>query len=367
MDTTDPQIKFDQAGICNHCKGLLSLLGSKKYTPENAKETLDLTIEKIKQEGKDKKYNCLIGMSGGVDSTYLAYLVKEKFGLKPLALHVDNGWNSKPAVKNIQNTLRKLDIDLYTHVLDWEEFKNLQIAYLKASVIDIEALTDHCVHATLFSVADEYNIAYIIRGFNNATESLIPKRWTFNKNDLPNIVDINNQFGKLPIKTFPTMGLKKLRYYTNKRNIKTFSPLNYMSFDRNEVRKTIIDELDWVDFGSKHQESVFTRFYQGYILPKKFKVDKRRAHLSSMICTNHVTRAEALVELEKPPYEEQMIRQDYEYVIKKFDLTEYEFEEIMNLPIRSHFDYKTDLYSKIIKKYITPTNPLVSLIKKIKN
>lgn len=367
MDTTDRQIKFDSSGFCNHCTEYLQLVSKDATASRSLSESLQGIIAQIKGSGKGNEYDCIIGISGGVDSTYLAYLVVEEYGLRPLAIHLDNGWNSKLAVKNIQNILRKLSIDLRTHVINWEEFKSLQKAYFAASVIDIEAITDHAINATLYQEAKANNVKYILKGFNNVTEKIMPKSWTFNKNDLVNIKDINKRFGTVALETYPSLGTQRLKYFEKKCQIQTIFPYNYADFDKDAAKKVIMEKLGWADYGGKHYESVFTRFYQGYILPRKFNVDKRKAHYSNLICAGSMTREEAVSELQSPPYKDELAREDYEYVIKKLEYTEEEFEGILDAPVKSHFDYKTDLKSKIYKKYISPTNPLVSLIKKIKN
>ena len=367
MDTTDHQIKFDSSGNCNHCTEYFQLVSKDQQTLQSSSNSFKDLLKQIKTAGEGQEYDCVIGISGGVDSTYLAYLVVEEFGLRPLAIHLDNGWNSKLAVKNIQNILRKLSIDLETHVINWEEFKSLQKAYFAASVIDIEAITDHAINATLYQVADENKVKYILKGFNKVTEKIMPKSWTFNKNDLDNITDINAQFGTVKLETYPTLGVERLKYFEKERKIQTVFPYNYMEFDKDSAKGVIMEKLGWVDYGGKHYESIFTRFYQGYILPRKFNIDKRKAHYSNLICSGSMSREEALKELESAPYSKEMIEEDYEYTIKKLGYTKEEFEDILNAPVKSHFAYKTDLKSKIYKKFLSPTNKLVSLIKKIKN
>lgn len=364
MDTSDLQITFDRRGHCNHCTDYISMLMNQRQSLEELRKELYHKVEVIRQAGKNKEYDCLIGISGGVDSTYLAYMVVKEFGLRPLAIHLDNGWNSKLAVKNINNIVRKLDIDLHTHVIDWEEFKQLQLAYLRASVIDIEVPTDHAIRAAMYHTAHKHDIKYILQGYNRNTEAIIPKAWTFYKLDVKNLLDIHNKFGKGSLHTYPLMGTKTMKAYEKKEGIRTFAPLNYMPFDAGVAKQLIIDELNWVDYGGKHHESVFTRFYQGYILPRKFGIDKRRAHYSTAICNGTMTRDEATELLKHPTYDPETQKQDYEYVIKKFDLSEASFEEIMNNPPKSHFDYKTELYSKIRKKYLDPRNPLYRFVKR---
>lgn len=363
MDTTDPDITFDKHGICNHCRQFDYKMKEAMPSPEKASELLDLKIREIKQEGDRKEYNCIIGLSGGTDSSYVAYLVKRKFGLNPLAIHLDNGWDSKLAAKNIRNIVRKLEIDLHTHVIDWEEFRDLQRAYLKASVIDIEAITDHAINATMYLNAEKHGIRHIIYGTNRTTEQILPRRWRFNKADLKNIHDIHSKFGTIPLKTYPEMGYDKLKELLHKQKIGRFDILNYINYHREEATKILQEELGWVAYGHKHYESIFTRFYQGYILPRKFNVDKRKCHYSTLIKSGQMTREQALNELKKPPYPEDLMKDDYAYVIKKLGFTPEEFEEIMHAPVKSHFSYETNLASKLDFKVYPKIYPAYKKLK----
>jgi len=347
MDTTDRRINFDSQGVCHHCRQF-DYVKKYKLPPLHLRQSLlDAEILKIKREGTGSQYDCVIGLSGGVDSSYLAYLVVKEFGLRPLAIHLDNGWNSLEAVKNINNIIKRLSIDFQTHVIDWEEFKDLQISYFKSSVLDIEVLTDHAISALIYKVAKANNIKHVLMGTNRATEQILPLDWRFNKNDLINLTDIHNKFGKSTIKTFPTMGDKLHQQYEKIDGIESFSPLNFVDYDKNKAKKILIDELRWQDYGGKHYESVFTRFYQGYILPRKFNVDKRKAHFATLINSGIMTREEALLELKKPPYPEDLLKKDYDYVIKKLEMSSEEFEALMLQKPKSHFFYKTDLRSKL--------------------
>ena len=358
MDTSDKQIRFDVRGVCNHCKDYFAVLNEQLVSGDELKKEFGRLAEKIKMEGQGKEYDCVIGLSGGVDSSYLAYVLVKTYGLKPLAVHLDNGWNSKLAVKNIHNIVSSLDIDLLTHVINWEEFRDMQIAYFKASVLDIEAITDHAISAILYSTADKNDIKYILMGTNRATERILPKSWAFNKNDLINLRSIHKKYGKIKLKTFPQMGFSRLMYYRSVKKIRNVGPLDYLSYNKDEAKKEIQKNLKWEDYGAKHHESVFTRFYQGYILPKKFGVDKRRAHLSSLINCGQMKREEALEELKKPAYPLEMQNEDYLYVIKKLGFSKEDFERIMESPVRSHFDFPTDIWSKIDRKYISPPSAL---------
>ncbi len=343
LDTTAPYIHFDEKGVCNYCRKEGSFV--KKYlsiSPQKKEKELKKIINKIKEQGKGKKYDCIVGLSGGVDSTYLTYIAKE-MGLRLLAVHLDNGWDAEMAVDNVNDIVKKLNIDLYNYKINWEEFKDLQLAYLKSSVVDIEAITDHAIKALLYNTAQKRNIKYILSGGNIASEGVLPKGWAHNKNDLVNLKDIYGRFGTLKLKTFPTLGFWKKRYYEKIKGIQRIAILNYIPYVKKDVKDFLVKEIGWRDYGSKHYESIFTRFYQAYILPRKFNIDKRRAHLSSLIYSGQMTREEALKEIEKDPYPDKgMMEKDKETVLKKLGFTKKEFEKIMKLPIKSHFDYKTD-------------------------
>ncbi len=353
----DPDITFDEKGICNYYYEFLDSYAQKVRTGEEGAALLANEVEKIKQDGKNKPYDCIMGLSGGVDSTYIAHLAK-KYGLRPLAVHFDNGWNSELAVKNIENIVQKLGIDLHTYVINWDEFRDLQIAYLKASVIDIEAITDHAIFATLYRLAGEKDIKYILSGTNVQTENTLPKSWIHPKYDHVNIKSIHKQFGTVPLKTFPFMNAKVKRYYIKTKGVTSLSMLNYMEYNKSKVKETIQKELGWRDYGGKHYESVWTRFYQGYILPRKFKVDKRKAHLSDLIFSKQITKEEAIAELAKPIYDEKVFKEDYEFVLKKLGFTRAEFEAIMDKPPVSHYEY--DYEMAVDKRY-----PLLTPVKYI--
>lgn len=359
MDTTDPDIHFDNEGICNHCHKYKRLEKELVLTGTEGEQRLHKITQEIKSYSNGKKYDCIIGVSGGVDSTYLAYFVKEKMGLNPLAVHFDNGWNSEIAVKNIDNLVKKLEIDLYTYVIDWEMFKDIQLAYLKASVIDIDVPTDQFIFAALFEVAKKKKIKSVISGNNVATESVLPDAWTFKyKFDLKNLKSIHKEFGSRKVDSYPKLG-KWQRYFNNKfHKLKYFNVLNNIDYNYKDVKQFIIDELNWKDYGGKHYESIFTRFYQGYILPKKFNVDKRKAHLSNLICSGQLTKKEALKEIETNYYTDELIEKDKAFFIKKFGLSEIEFEKIMSLPPRKHEDFD-------MEKSIYETYPITKILKPI--
>lgn len=349
MDTSDSGIMFDENGVCNHCHDYDQALLMYVHSGETGRCELEKIISGIKREGVGKQYDCVIGVSGGVDSTYVAYKVKQ-FGLRPLAVHLDNGWDSELAVKNIELTLKRLNIDLYTHVLDWEEFKDLQLAFLKASTPDSEVPSDHAIFALVRQTAEKIGVRTIISGMNIRTESHLPAAWSQGHSDWTYISSIQRQFGSTSLKTYPHYSfLTFLRYRLSQRWVDI---LNYLDYVKSDAMSIIEHEIGWKYYGGKHYESIYTRFYQGYILPQKFGFDKRRTHLSSLICSGEITREAALEKLQEPVYPFAMQEQDREYVIKKLGLTDNQFDAIMNLPKKTYWDYPSSGWvyrSKIYK------------------
>lgn len=340
MDTTDLDIQFDENGVCNHCKSYEHDKLAFPLTEESKEEELRKIVARIQEAGRGKPYDCIIGLSGGVDSTYVAYKIKE-LGLRPLAIHVDNGWNSELAVKNIELVVKNLGIDLYTHVLDWEEFRDLQMSFIKASVPDCEIPTDHAIVAVLFDQAVKNGIRYVISGNNHVTEGVLPISYSYGCFDWRYIKGIHKRFGTKRLKTFPHFSLFGRLYYVFIRKLRNIGILNYMAYDKAEAMATIEREIGWKYYGGKHYESIYTRFYQGYILPRKFDIDKRRAHLSALICSKQILREEALDELKKETYPEELIRQDREYVSKKFGISVAQFDSLMAQPIRRFEEFPT--------------------------
>lgn len=336
MDTTDPDIRFDADGVCNHCHEYDRRAREEVFTGEDGRRRLQAIAEKIKRDGAGNQYDCVIGVSGGVDSTFVAYKVKQ-LGLRPLAVHLDNGWDSELAVNNIHKTLETLGIHLYTHVIDWEEFRDLQVAFLKASTPDSEIPSDHAIVSLMYQMAEKTNVRYVIVGRNVRTETHMPPAWSMGHFDWKYIRSVHEQFGTVPLKTFPHRTRpQELRYREKQRWV---SILNYVDYVKKDAMDILQREIGFAYYGSKHYESIYTRFFQGYILPRKFGYDKRKGHLSSLVCSGEMTREEALQELEKPPYPLDMQEADRVYVIKKLGLTEDEFERIMKLPKKTIFDY----------------------------
>ena len=343
MDTSDREISFDQAGSCNHCTRYFERVAVEQFSGDDGEKRLQSLVDTIKQRGRGRDYDCIIGVSGGVDSTVVAYHVKQ-LGLRPLALHLDNGWNSELAVDNIKRTLDRLEIDLYTHVVDWEEFRDLQLSFLKASVSNCEIPTDHAINALLIKTALKMRIKYVLHGGNLATEGILPISWGYYNQDLKHLRAIHRQFGSQPLRTFPQISLFRFVSAIMLRGVKYIPILNYLNYNKNAAKELIQNELGWRDYGGKHYESIYTRFFQGYILPKKFGYDKRRAHLSTLVCSGEMTRDAAIEEMKTDPYASNDLEQDREFVIKKLGLTEVEFSEIMEAPVKQHAEYPSNSF-----------------------
>ena len=338
MDTSDPDIAFDENGVCIHCMNYDQRIRHELHLDKEGQKKLGTLVEKIKEAGKHKDYDCIIGLSGGVDSTMVAYTVK-KLGLRPLAVHLDNGWDSELAVSNVEKIVKELDIDLYTRVLDWEQFRDLHLSFLKASVINSEIPTDHVIVATLYRTAAREGIPYIFSGGNLATEAIMPESWGYEPRDWKHIKAIHGRFSTQKLKSFPHLTLFHWAYYTFVKGIRFIPILNYIDYNVESAKILLAEELGWRDYGGKHYESIYTRFFQGFILPQKFNIDKRRAHLSTLVNSGQLTRDEALEEMEKDPYSRDLLTEDREFVIKKLGLSQADFEEIMARPPRSFKDY----------------------------
>ncbi len=342
LDTDDDsEIQFDSEGVCNYCRGYDRLMQTGAASPESRNKNLKEIVSKIKLAGKGKEYDCILGVSGGTDSSYLAYLSR-KLELRPLIVHLDNGWDSELAQHNIENLLNKLGYTLHTHVINWEEFRDLQRSFLLAGVIDIELLTDHAIYAIIMQLLKKHGIKYTINGSNLATEAIMPQGWTWDKKDWGNIRAIHRKYGMVRLKTFPHVPfLKRLR---NDLTLKyqSIHLLDCIEYNKKEAVDVLEREMGWRNYSGKHYESVFTKFYQAYILPEKFGVDKRKTHLSNLICSGQMTRELALLELEKPLYLPKDLEEEKEYVLKKLGFTDAEFRKLMGDKPRRHDDFFTD-------------------------
>ena len=345
MDTTDPDIWFDENGVSSHVINYRDRLQPIVDAANNGERLAELEqlFARIKQAGEGKPYDCVVGVSGGVDSTYLI-LQAVKHGLRPLAVHFDSGWNSELAVDNINNIIRKLNLDLYTDVVDWREMKDLQLSFFKASVANCDIPTDHAFPSVAYQQAAKYGIKYILSGSNLSSESILPESWGYSATDARHVKAIQKRFGTVKLKTYPTLGrVKRHGWYEMVKGIRTVDPLNYMPYRYDDAKKTITEELGWRDYGGKHYESVFTRYFQGYYLPQKFGFDKRKAHFSSLIMSGQMTRDDALKKLESPTYDESLRAQDHQFIAKKLGVSVSELEEIFSRPPVDHLDYPNDV------------------------
>lgn len=362
----DPKMQFDDRGWCNYCCDYESnYIVNGKSDLENS-FILDRLVKEIKLRGEGKKYDCIMGLSGGVDSSYLAYIVKD-LGLRPLIVHFDNGWNSELAVKNIENIINYTGFDLYTYVVDWDEFRDLQLSYIKSSVIDWEIPTDHGFFALLYRTAAKLDIKYVLTGHNHQTEAIMPKPMRWSKMDVANILSIHKTYGKIKLRTMPLLGFWKYNWIIYVKRIKRINLLELIAYDKNKAKDVISNAFNWKDYGGKHYESIFTRFYQGFVLIEKFKVDKRRAHLSNLICSNQITRVEALERLKLPVYDPLTLTIDKEFVLKKLELTLDEFQNYMAESPKSHLEYasyESGLYRKH-ELFMSRIRPITKILKRL--
>ena len=357
MDSSDPGITFDSLGNCNHCNEFLTIKQNIIYHGEESDKQLLSILKSIKKSGKRQKYDCLIGMSGGTDSSYVALKAVE-LGLKPLAVHMDNGWDSEEAVNNIKYLCTQLNIDYQSYVLNWKEFKDLQLSILKSSIVEVEIPTDVAIAGICYKVASENNIKYILGGGNVQTEGILPDLWFYNPKDLKLLKSIQSKFGSETLKNFPSFDYKIEIYYKFIRRIKMVYLLNYMPYSKDKAIEALENQVGWKNYGGKHHESVYTRFVQSYIQPVKFNLDYRRATLSTQICTKEMTRENALIELKNKPYNKDTLEEDKIYVSKKLGIELSELEKIMKTPPKSYKDYpndekKLEFIYKIYKKYFS--------------
>ncbi len=338
MDTSDPDIQFDSTGICSHCKEYEKL---KKNRLIKLQTNFDDLVVKIKKRGKSHPYDCAAGISGGTDSSYMLHQLKNS-GLRVLAVHYDSGWNTEEAVHNVKALTEKMGIDLYRFSVDWEEFKALQIAYLKAGVIDLDVPTDHALHGGLYKAAADNNVPFILTGHNMETECVMPQSWVTDKLDSSNLMDIYKQYGSgLKLKTFPLQTLFTKFSNYNIRKIEMIFVLNFVKYNKKEAGEMLKKLYGWEPVRVKHGESIWTRFFQCHILPNRFGVDKRRAHFSNLILSNVMSRDEALGELTLPIYKDNF-EQDKQMILNRYEITESDFEKYMTQEIKQHSDFKTE-------------------------
>ncbi len=342
MDTTDTKITFDKNGICDHCISFNNDVLPNWHTGAKGRAELENIIAKIKKDGKNRDFDCIMGMSGGADSSYLLHIVVQEYGLRPLVFHVDGGWNSQIAVNNINMMIEKLGLDLYTEVINWEEMKDFQLSYFKSGLPNIDVPQDHAFIATLYNFANRYKIKYILNGGNFSTECVRnPLEWLYYGTDMAQIKDIRNQFGTIPLKTYPFSSVLRHKFYLRYvRRVRVVKPLNYVPYIKAEAMKFLEKEYDWQPYPQKHFESRFTKFYEGYWLPQKFGYDTRKVQFSSLILTNQMTREEALEKLAEPAINENEIKHEFEYVANKLGISVKELQSYFDAPNKTYKDYK---------------------------
>lgn len=345
MDTTDSAITFDAGGVCDHCRNFYKSIEPNWHPDERGRAELAGIVERIKREGEGKDFNCILGISGGADSSYLAHVAKAEFGLRPLVFHVDAGWNSQEAVNNIERLVDKLDLDLYTVVIDWEEMRDLQLAFFKAGVAHIDTPQDHAFFATMYNFAAQHKIKYILTGANVSTECVKnPLEWHYHASDLVQMLDIHRRFGTRPLKTFPMSNILKHKvYYRFFKGVRVIKPLDYVPYVKADAMRLLAERYGWQTYPQKHFESRFTKFYEGYWEPMKFGIDKRKAQFSSLILTKQMTRAEALERLAEPPYDEAGIKHDFQYIATKLGITVSELQGYLDAPNKTYRDYKNQM------------------------
>jgi N-acetyl sugar amidotransferase len=345
MDTSDSNITFDRRGWCDYCNNYYENILPNWHPDERGAAAIERQMEQIRKDGKGRDHDCLIGLSGGVDSSYVTYLAKEKFGLRPLLFHVDAGWNSQQAVNNVEKLVDGLGLELYTEVVDWLEMQDLQLAFFRAQVPHLDTPQDHAFFAGLYNFAAKTGSKYILTGANYSTECVRePLEWHYHASDLRQLKDIHARFGRRPLKSFPTADIFTYKlYYRYVKGVRVVKPLNYVPFIKETAMQLMVDRFGWQRYKHKHYESRFTRFYEGYWLPTKFGYDKRRAHFSSLILTGQKPREQALAEVAQPAYDAEAIAEDFEYIATKLDLSVQELRDIMTGPNKTFRDYKNSM------------------------
>jgi len=359
MDTSDPNIIFNESGESDYYTNFIETIKPNWHTDERGYKELMQTAEKIKKEGKGKDFDCIIGLSGGLDSSYVAYVAKEVMGLRPLLYHVDAGWNTDKAVGNIEKLVNGLGVDLYTDVINWEEMKDLQLAFLKSQIVDQDLPQDYAFFSSLYKFAKKNKIKYVLTGGNFSTECCRePEEWGgFPGIDTMLVKDIHSKFGKKPLKTFPLVDILSYKlYYKYVLGMEVFKPLNLVAYIKVDAEKLLMDKFGWEPFKHKHHESRFTRFYEDYWLPKKFGFQKRKAHFSSLILTGQMTREEALDRVSRPELSADFLEKEFQYVAEKLDLTNEELQKIFEGQNKTFHDYKNKIKligfgAKVMQKF----------------
>ena len=342
MDTSDTRIKFDENGVCDHTIDYQQNTAPNWHTDDRGKAELQKIIDKIKLDGKGRDFDCLLGLSGGVDSSYMLHIAVKEFGLRPLVFHVDGGWNSELAVHNINMMIDKLGLDLYTEVINWEEMRDFQLAFFKSGLPHIDVPQDHAFVATLYKFADKYNIKYIMNGGNISTECVRnPMEFLYYGTDMVHLNDIRKQFNTNPMKTYPFSSIFRHKFYLRYiKGVEVVKPLNYRPYIKTVALEMLEKEYGWKPYPQKHFESRFTKFYEGYWLPERFGFDTRRVQYSSLIHTGQMTREEALDALKKPAYNPDTIEDEFNYIATKLGITPKELRGYFIMPKKFYWDYK---------------------------
>ena len=343
MDTSDSKISFDGNGVCDHCRTFYEQIFPNWHPDEKGEQLIAPVVKKIKEQGKSKDFDCIIGMSGGIDSSYLTYLAKTKLDLRPLVFHVDAGWNSQIAVNNIEKLIDGLGLDLFTEVIDWPEMQDLQLAYFKSGVPHIDTPQDHAFFATMYDFAEKHRVKYILTGANLSTECIRnPIEWMYYQSDSVQLKAIHKKFGSKPLKNFPiTTALRHKVYLRYIKGIQVVRPLNFLHYTKAKAMQELEEKFGWQPYSQKHFESRFTRFYESYWLPERFGFDTRKVQFSSLILTNQMTRDEALELLAEPPYDKETIHHDFEFVATKLGISVDELQVCMDLPHKTYKDYNS--------------------------
>jgi aminotransferase len=343
MDTSDPDIEFDADGVCSHCTKFDTITRAQWHPDAEGERLWSGILDQVRADGKDREYDCILGLSGGLDSSLLAVRAKD-WGLRVLAVHVDAGWNTELAVHNIERLVEFTGFDLYTHVVDWADMRELQLSFLRSGIANQDVPQDHVFFAALYREATRRKIRFVLSGGNIATESVFPANWHGSAMDAWNLKAIHRKFGTTKLKSYPTMGF--LRYYLINpyvRRMRVLRPLNYMPYDRAAALAELQERVGYTDYGLKHGESQFTRFFQNHYLPERFGYDKRRPHFASMILSDQITREEALEKLDEPLYDTAALAQDKAYFIKKLRISADEFEGFLNAPLRTHREFRNQV------------------------
>lgn len=346
MDSSDPNITFDEEGVCNHCRNFKTNIRPLLNNLRDRKFFLDREIDKLKTQNKNNEFDCIIGLSGGVDSSYMLHLAVKEYNLRPLVFHVDAGWNSLVAVSNIEKIVDKLNLTLNTSVIYWPEMRDLQLSFFKAQVPHLDTPQDHAFFASTYNYATKYKINTILNGGNFSTEGVRePLEWHYHASDLYHLKQIHSKFGKLKLKNFPLCGIFKYKiYYRFFKNLKVLQPLNYIHYNKEEAINVLKKEYNWEAYSHKHYESRFTKFYEGYWLLKKFKYDKRKAHYSSLILSNQMTRDEAIARIKTDPLNNDQLKQEFQFVANKLNISVEELNELFNGKNKSFRDYKSHYF-----------------------